>query len=46
MKWDDNNVLEEFKSLSLSKLVRAEIDPVDVPSNVIDNVEFLCINHT
>ncbi|AES96094.1 putative FBD domain, leucine-rich repeat domain, L domain-containing protein [Medicago truncatula] len=32
--------------LSLSKLVRAEIDPVDVPSNVIDNVEFLCMNHT
>ncbi|GAU38274.1 hypothetical protein TSUD_119550 [Trifolium subterraneum] len=37
----DNNEAGEFGSLFLSKLVKADIGSIDVPFNVIYNVEFL-----
>jgi len=36
-----NSEAEEFKSLFLSKLVRADISSIDVPFNVVSNVKFL-----
>ncbi|AES72807.1 FBD protein [Medicago truncatula] len=38
-----NKEAKEFKSLSLSKLVRANISSKDVPFTAMYNVEFLCI---
>ncbi|KEH25411.1 putative FBD domain, leucine-rich repeat domain, L domain-containing protein [Medicago truncatula] len=44
MRSDKNNIPEEgFKSLTLSKLVRASISSMDALFNGIDNVEFLRI---
>lgn len=38
-----NKEAKEFKSLSLSKLVRANISSKDVPFTAMYNIEFLCI---
>jgi len=44
IKYDENNEeAKEFKSLSLSKLVRANICSKDIPFTAIYNVDFLCI---
>lgn len=43
MKRKDSNEVQEFKSLFLSKLVRAYIHSMDVPFDAINNVEYLCI---
>jgi hypothetical protein len=44
IKYDENNEeAKEFKSLSLSKLVRANISSKDVPFTAIYNVEFVSI---
>ncbi|AES97668.2 putative F-box domain, FBD domain, leucine-rich repeat domain, L domain-containing protein [Medicago truncatula] len=40
---DENNKVEEFKPLFLSKLVRARFCSTDIPVNLISNVEFLHI---
>jgi hypothetical protein len=39
----ENSALEKFNSMSLARFVRAEIGAVDVPYNVVKNVEFLCV---
>lgn len=41
MRREENNEGEEFESLFLSKLVRADVGSIDVPFNAIHNVEFL-----
>jgi len=41
MRRGENNEGEEFESLFLSKLVRADVGSIDVPFNAIHNVEFL-----
>ncbi|XP_039682866.1 F-box protein At4g09920 [Medicago truncatula] len=41
-KHDKNSAPVGVKSLSLAKLVRAEMRAIDVPYNVVNNVEFLC----
>lgn len=41
MRHNENSEAEEFKSLFLSKLVRADIGSIDVPFNVVSNVKFL-----
>ncbi|RHN51186.1 putative leucine-rich repeat domain, L domain-containing protein [Medicago truncatula] len=42
-KHDENSAPVGVKSLSLAKLVRAEMGARDVPYNVVNNVEYLCI---
>ncbi|RHN51249.1 putative F-box domain, FBD domain, leucine-rich repeat domain, L domain-containing protein [Medicago truncatula] len=42
-KHDKNSAPVGVKSLSLAKLVRAEMRAIDVPYNVVNNVEFLCV---
>ena len=44
-RYVENNEVEEFKTLFLSKLVRADIGPIDVPFNAISKVEFLRIDY-
>jgi hypothetical protein len=44
-RYVENNEAEEFKTLFLSKLVRADVGPVDVPFNAISKVEFLRIDY-
>jgi len=41
MRREENKEGEEFESLFLSKLVRADVGSIDVPFNAIHNAEFL-----
>ncbi|KEH26032.1 cyclin-like F-box protein [Medicago truncatula] len=43
MEHYENSVLERVKSMSLARFVRTEIGAIDVPYNVVKNVEFLSI---
>ena len=38
-----NSALERFNSMSLARFVKAEISAIDVPYNVVNNVDFLCV---